>query len=97
MDVQPAIPAPSDAPSPRDAGFPGVTPDIWRFEMALSLPGERSVAAGSSARPLGAILGWIANAKRNRDRRVALHTLLELDCARLRDLGISHRDIAEAL
>jgi uncharacterized protein YjiS (DUF1127 family) len=65
--------------------------------MALSLPGERSVAAGSPARPFGAILRWIVNAKRNRDRRVALNALLELDSARLRDLGISRGDIAEAM
>jgi uncharacterized protein YjiS (DUF1127 family) len=64
--------------------------------MALSLPGERSVAAGSPARPLGAILGWIVKAKRNRDRRVALNALLELDSHHLRDLGISRSDIAEA-
>lgn len=65
--------------------------------MALSLPGERSVAAGSHARLFGAVFAWIAQAKRNRDRRVALKTLLELDSHRLRDLGIGHADIADAM
>ncbi len=65
--------------------------------MALSLPGERSVAAGSPARPFGAVFAWIVQAKRNRDRRVALNALLELDGHRLRDLGISRNDIADAM
>ncbi|KKB08765.1 DUF1127 domain-containing protein [Devosia chinhatensis] len=65
--------------------------------MALSLPGERSVAAGSQVRPVRGIFAWIAKAKAKRARRTALRSLLELDHARLKDLGISHADIAEAM
>ncbi|ODT69090.1 MAG: hypothetical protein ABS75_18140 [Pelagibacterium sp. SCN 63-23] len=65
--------------------------------MALSLPGERSVAAGSNANPVRAILDWIAQARTARARRVALQGLLEFDADRLRDLGIDHGDIAQAL
>ena len=65
--------------------------------MALSLHGERSVAAASHVTPVRAFLAWIASANRARARRVALNALLELDHARLRDLGISHKDVAEAM
>ncbi|ODT83415.1 MAG: hypothetical protein ABS76_03360 [Pelagibacterium sp. SCN 64-44] len=65
--------------------------------MALSLPGERSVAAGSHVTPIRAFLAWIAQVKTNRARRAALRGLMELDSAHLRDLGIDHADIAEAM
>ena len=65
--------------------------------MAFSLPGERSVAAASPAHPLAALVRWIAQAKAARARRVALKALLELDDARLYDLGIERQDIAAAL
>ena len=65
--------------------------------MALSLPGERSLAAASSARPFAAFTRWIAKAQAARTRRIALSALLELDHARLSDLGISRDDITVAL
>ncbi|HTO27376.1 MAG TPA: hypothetical protein VL017_02170 [Devosia sp.] len=65
--------------------------------MALSLPGERSLAAASPANPFAAFARWIAKAKAARTRRVALSALLELDHNRLSDLGISRHDITAAL
>ena len=65
--------------------------------MALSLPGERSLAAASPANPFAAFARWIAKAQAARTRRVALSALLELDHARLNDLGISREDVAAAL
>ena len=65
--------------------------------MALSLPGERSLAAAASANPFAAFARWIAKAQATRTRRVALKALLELDCGRLSDLGISRSDISAAL
>lgn len=65
--------------------------------MALSLPGERSVAAGSQSTPVGVVFTWIAQLKANRARRTALRGLLDLDTARLKDLGIERSDIAEAM
>ncbi|MBU1306435.1 MAG: hypothetical protein KKF33_13070 [Alphaproteobacteria bacterium] len=64
--------------------------------MALSLPGERSLAA-ATPRPFAALLRWIGQAKAARTRRNALVALLELDHARLDDLGISRADIAAAM
>lgn len=64
--------------------------------MALSLPGERSVAA-AALNPFVAFAIWIAKAQAARTRRVALKALLELDSFQLNDLGISRADIAEAL
>ena len=65
--------------------------------MALSLPGERSLAAASPANPFAAFARWIAKAQAARTRRVALSALLELDHNRLSDLGISRSDITAAL
>ncbi|UYN99533.1 MAG: hypothetical protein KIT02_16765 [Devosia sp.] len=65
--------------------------------MALSLPGERSVAAGSHAHPVRALFDWLAQVKTNRARRTALQGLLDMDTARLRDLGIDRSDIADAM
>ncbi len=65
--------------------------------MALSLPGERSVAAGSRPVPVGGFFAWIAQLKANRARRTALKSLMDLDPARLRDLGINRADIADAM
>lgn len=65
--------------------------------MALSLLGERTVAAASPANPVVAILRWIAKAQAARTRRVALTSLLELDHAQLNDLGISRSDVTAAL
>lgn len=65
--------------------------------MALSLPGERSLAAATPANPFVAFKRWIAKAQAARTRRVALEALLELDHVRLADLGISRDDISLAL
>ena len=65
--------------------------------MALSLPGERSLAAATPAHPFAAFTRWIAEVKAARNRRMALETLLQLDSDRLKDLGISRVDISEAL
>lgn len=65
--------------------------------MALSLPGERSVAAGSQVTPVQGFFAWIAQVKANRARRTALKSLLDLDPARLKDLGIDRSDIADAM
>ena len=65
--------------------------------MALSLPGERSIAAGSHASPIRALFAWLARAKANRTRRIALVSLMNLDAALLRDIGIDAQDVAEAM
>lgn len=65
--------------------------------MALSLPGERSVAAGSHVNPVSALFAWFAQAKANRTRRAAMRSLLDLDAVYLRDLGITAHDVAEAM
>ena len=65
--------------------------------MALSLPGERSLAAATPANPFVAFARWIAKAQAARTRRAALLALLELDHSRLSDLGISRDDIIAAL
>lgn len=64
--------------------------------MALSLPGEQSVTAGSSYNPVRILVRWIKNAAANRRRGVALRALSELEPHLLRDLGISRSDIADA-
>lgn len=65
--------------------------------MALSLPGERSVAAAARANPFTVFVRWLARAQAARARRTALASLLELDDARLVDLGIARHDIVQAL
>lgn len=65
--------------------------------MALSLPGERSLASATPGHLFAAFARWIAAVKAARTRRVALQALLELDHARLHDLGISRHDINTAL
>ena len=65
--------------------------------MALSLPGERSVAAGSHVNPIRVLVTWFAQATTNRRRRTALKSLLDLDAARLHDLGLTAQDVAEAM
>ena len=65
--------------------------------MALSLPGERSVAAAMPNTPLRAIFAWIAKGIADRNRRNALRSLLALDADRLRDLGISREDVHLAM
>jgi uncharacterized protein YjiS (DUF1127 family) len=82
---------------PNRAGFPYGTTTCLEIIMALSLSGERSLAAATPAHPFAAIARWIAQANAARTRRVALLALLELDHARLYDLGISRADITAAL
>lgn len=65
--------------------------------MALSLPGERSIAAATPANPIRAFFAFLVKANADRTCRQALKALLELDAARLHDLGISHADIYEAM
>ncbi|KFC67302.1 hypothetical protein FF80_02223 [Devosia sp. LC5] len=65
--------------------------------MALSLSGERSVAAATPFRPFAAFMRWIAKAQAARTRRTALASLLELDHARLNDLGITRQDVVDAM
>ncbi|MHA6691787.1 hypothetical protein [Devosia sp. A449] len=65
--------------------------------MALSLPGERSIAAATPANPIAAFARWIAQAQAAHTRRVALSALLDLDHSRLSDLGISRDDVVVAM
>lgn len=65
--------------------------------MALSLFGERSVTAATPFNPVAALVRWIAKAQAARTRRTALKELLQLDPARLHDLGISRDDVMKAL
>lgn len=65
--------------------------------MALSLPGERSLAAATPSNPFAAFTRWIIKAQAARTRRFALSSLLDLDDARLADLGISRQDIETAM
>ncbi|SFV36344.1 protein of unknown function [Devosia crocina] len=65
--------------------------------MALSLPGERSLAAATPSTPLHSLFAFWAKVKANRARRIALKRLLELEPERLNDLGISRSDIYAAM
>ncbi|ODT76678.1 MAG: hypothetical protein ABS76_30380 [Pelagibacterium sp. SCN 64-44] len=65
--------------------------------MALSLSGERPLAAAAPANPVRALRRWLAEARQARLRRMALKALLDLDNVHLRDMGISRRDIHAAL
>jgi uncharacterized protein YjiS (DUF1127 family) len=65
--------------------------------MALSLPGERSITAGSHVAPHRVLFAWLAKAKANRARRAALVSLRNLDATQLRDLGLTAQDVAEAI
>jgi len=64
--------------------------------MAISLPGERSLAAATPS-PFAAITRWIALTKAARTRRIALMALLDLDQSRLAGLGITRADVTAAL
>ena len=65
--------------------------------MALSLPGERSLAPATPANPVVAFARWIAKAQAARARRAALSALLDLDHEQLNDLGVSRDDVVAAL
>ena len=79
------------------AGLPYGTTTCLEIIMAFSLPGERSLAPALSARPLAAFARWIVQVKAAQTRRAALRAMLDLDCDRLDDLGISRQDIADAM
>lgn len=83
-------------PASKPAGSLGKTTSLETI-MALSLPGERSLAAAAPANPFVAVMRWIAKAQAARTRRSALSALLELDHSRLNDLGISREDVTRAL
>jgi uncharacterized protein YjiS (DUF1127 family) len=65
--------------------------------MAYSLIGERPRTAARPLRLLAGLFARFYRAAAAYRRRQMLDTLLELDDYRLRDLGISRHDIAEAL
>lgn len=65
--------------------------------MALSLSGERSIAAAAPFNPLAAMTRWIVRLQAARARRSALKDLLEFDSERLRDLGIVRADVVSAI
>ena len=65
--------------------------------MALVLSGERPSAAAVSNNPVRAIFAFLAKARAQHARRVALSSLLELDQHRLDDLGINRQDLFEAM
>jgi len=65
--------------------------------MALSLFGERSIAAATPINPAVAVRRWIARAQAGRARRLVLQSLLELEPSRLNDLGIEREDVLAAL
>jgi uncharacterized protein YjiS (DUF1127 family) len=70
---------------------------FWRYEMALSLPGERSVAAAMPTTPLRAFIAFVAKVNADRQRRALLKSLLSMEADRLNDLGISRSDIHDAM
>jgi uncharacterized protein YjiS (DUF1127 family) len=70
---------------------------FWRFEMAHSLFGERSVAPASSSTFFASVTAWATGFRTARARQANLRRLLEFDQGRLADLGISHADIVEAM
>jgi len=65
--------------------------------MALSLSSERSRPAALPFQPVAAMMRWAVKARTAHVRRIALRALLELDHARLDDLGISRTDLSSAI
>lgn len=65
--------------------------------MALSLSGERSIAAAAPFNPFAAMARGIVRMQAARARRSALKDLLTFDAERLHDLGILRSDVASAL
>jgi uncharacterized protein YjiS (DUF1127 family) len=63
--------------------------------MALVLSGERPAAA-ASLNPLRMVVTWLAQLRAERNQRVALKNLLDLDPHLLRDLGIERNDLFDA-
>lgn len=65
--------------------------------MALSLYGERPSAAAMPVSPFAVFARWVAKAQAARTRRTALAALMDLDQARLDDLGLERQDVVAAL
>lgn len=65
--------------------------------MAFSLESERPSVAAFPAHPVRALVAWMAEARAKHMRRAALSRLLEMEPARLADLGIARHDVIEAL
>ena len=63
--------------------------------MALVLSGERP-AAGASLNPFRMVATWFVRVRAERNQRVALKNLLDLDPHLLRDLGIERSDLFDA-
>lgn len=65
--------------------------------MPTLLSSERPLAATPSTFPTFPLLGFIAKARRARRQRLALVTLMELDAERLDDLGLTRKDLLDAM
>jgi len=65
--------------------------------MAFSLESERPGVAAVPHHPIRALFAWIAEARANNARRVALRQLLDFDAAMLNDLGIDRDAVISAL
>lgn len=65
--------------------------------MSYSLSGERSAVPALLHALLRSILASLARRRTARKQRMVLSALLEMDPARLDDLGICHLDVAEAI
>lgn len=65
--------------------------------MAYLLSSGQPTAAVTAVNPLHALARWFGRLRAARAQRRALSTLLEMDAARLDDLGINRQDLFEAL
>ena len=65
--------------------------------MAYSLSGERPAAVAYSFNPVSGLLRLFAKMRADRNRKIALNELLELDEFRLYDLGINRQDVVSAI
>lgn len=58
---------------------------------------ERSMDTATPFSPLGAVVNWVRLAIKQREKQVAFRNLLAMDESRLNDLGLTRRDVIEAL
>jgi uncharacterized protein YjiS (DUF1127 family) len=65
--------------------------------MVHLLSSERPSMAAASSNPFVALVNWFTKGRARRARRVALESLLDLDTARLEDLGINRQDLFELI
>ncbi|MHB1110803.1 MAG: DUF1127 domain-containing protein [Devosia sp.] len=65
--------------------------------MAFLLASERHAAAAVTYSPIRGFCRWLAKARAERARRIALANLLEFDAALLEDLGINRQDVVDAM